>query len=108
MKAEKIVRVSRPSRDRATKTDFKRIDALTDAEIEEAIKSDPDAAPIADDEWFRKAKIVMPERTVTVSLRLEREVLEWFERQGRGYQSRMRAVLRAYMKSQAKRSERSR
>ena len=104
MKAEKIVRVSRPSRYRTGKTDFKRIDALTEEEIAEAVKSDPDAAPIADDEWFRTAKIVMPERKVPVSLRLEREVLEWFKRQGRGYQSRIQAVLRAYMKSQAKRS----
>ena len=104
MKEKNIVRRSRPSRFRTGGTDFKRIDALTDAEIDEAIRSDPDAAPSLDDEWFRKAKIVMPERRVPVSLRLEREVLEWFKRQGRGYQSRIQAVLRAYMKSQAKRS----
>jgi uncharacterized protein (DUF4415 family) len=108
MKAEKIVRRSRPSRYRPTKTDFKRIDSLTEADIDAATKSDPDAAPIADDEWFRTARIEMPERKVPVSLRLEREVLEWFRPQGRGYQSRIQAVLRAYMKSQAKGSERSR
>ena len=31
-----------------------------------------------------------------VSLRIERDVLEWFKAQGSGYQTRMNAVLRAY------------
>ena len=32
-----------------------------------------------------------------VSLRLDRDVLEWFRRPGGGYQTRINAVLRAYM-----------
>jgi len=32
----------------------------------------------------------------SISLRLDADVLEWFKAQGRGYQTRMNAVLRAF------------
>jgi uncharacterized protein (DUF4415 family) len=32
----------------------------------------------------------------SISLRVDRDVLEWFRAQGRGYQSRMNAVLKAF------------
>ncbi len=101
MKERRIVRRSRPSPHAVGKTDFKRLARSTDRDIEEAIKTDPDTAPLLDEEWFRKAKIVWPERRVPVSLRIDREVLDWFKKQGRGYQSRMRAVLRAYFEAHA-------
>jgi uncharacterized protein (DUF4415 family) len=78
-------------------TDWKRIDALTDSDIRKAVKADPDAAPILDAAWFRRAKVLMPEPKKAVSIRLERDVMEWFQRQGTGYQTRINAVLRAYV-----------
>ena len=42
----------------------------------------------------------MPEPKQAVSLRLDREVMEWFKKQGRGYQTRINAELRAYVNSQ--------
>lgn len=62
--------------------------------------SDPDAAPIVDAKWFQRARIVLPETKQSISLRLDRDLLEWFKAKGRGYQTRMNAVLRAYMRSQ--------
>jgi uncharacterized protein (DUF4415 family) len=97
MNSERIERVSLSDLPIPGKTDWKRLAALTDREIEEAIASDPDAAPLLDEEWFRTAKLVMPERKVPVSMRIDREVLDWFKRPGRGYLSRMHAVLRAYV-----------
>jgi uncharacterized protein (DUF4415 family) len=35
-----------------------------------------------------------------VTLRLDRDVLDWFRRQGRGYQTRINAVLRAFVEAQ--------
>lgn len=35
-----------------------------------------------------------------ISIRLDGEVLDYFRAQGRGYQSRINAVLRAYVRSQ--------
>lgn len=37
------------------------------------------------------------QRKILLSLRIDEDVLTWFRAQGRGYQSRMNALLRAYM-----------
>ena len=83
------------------KTDWKRVDALTEPRIDEAAASDPDALP-TDAAFWRDAKLVIPERKVPVSLRLDRDVVDWFKSQGRGYQSRINAVLRSYMNARKK------
>ncbi len=75
---------------------------MSDQEIENAAKADPDAAPILDKKWFRTAKLVLPERKVPISLRMDREVVEWFKAHGRRYQSRMNAVLKAYVQAHRK------
>ncbi|MDE2008163.1 MAG: BrnA antitoxin family protein [Rhodospirillales bacterium] len=80
----------------AGRTDWARLEQLTDAEIDAAIAADPDAAPIADEAWFRDAEVILPESKQAISLRLDPEVLAWFRAQGPGYQSRMNAVLRHY------------
>jgi uncharacterized protein (DUF4415 family) len=81
---------------RRGRTDWARVDALTDEEIEAAVAADPDAAPNLDTEWFRGATLVIPGRKKAVSLRIDSDVLEWYKAQGGRYQSRMNAVLRAY------------
>jgi hypothetical protein len=42
---------------------------MSDREIQNAAKSGPDAAPILDREWFRRAKLVLPERKVLIATR---------------------------------------
>lgn len=83
--------------ERRGETDTARLEALTDDDIERAVAEDPDAAPLLDKEWFETAERIMPPAKTPVSLRLDRDVLEWFKAQGKGYQSRINAVLRAYM-----------
>jgi uncharacterized protein (DUF4415 family) len=75
---------------------------VTDAEIRANIADDPDAAPELDAAWFAKAKLVMPEKKALTSLRLDPDVLIWFRSHGKGYQTRINAVLRAYMKAHAR------
>ena len=82
------------------KSDWGRIKAQTDDDIRRAILTDPDAAPEVDAAWFKSARVVMPETKQAFSLRLDREVVEWFKRQGKGYETRVNAVLRAYVNSQ--------
>lgn len=101
MSAKRIVKSSAISRRRG-KTDWKAVDALSDRAIERAINSDPDAAPMLDKQWFKHATIVMPERKVPISLRIDREVVEWFKAHGNRYQSRMNAVLKAYVQAHQK------
>jgi uncharacterized protein (DUF4415 family) len=71
---------------------------MSESEIMRAAKSDPDAQP-TDLEFWKDARLVMPEGKKPVTLRLDRDVLEWFKAQGRRYQSRMNAVLRSYMEA---------
>jgi len=98
MNAKNIVTRTQDNRRRG-KTDWARVDALSDRTIERAIRSDPDAAPILDRKWFAKATLEMPERKVPISLRIDREVVDWFKAHGKRYQSRMNAVLKAYMQA---------
>jgi uncharacterized protein (DUF4415 family) len=81
---------------RPGRTDWERVDRLTDAEIEAAVAADPDAPPLVDRAWFEGATLVLPEPKQAISLRVDPEVLGWFRDQGPGYQSRMNAVLRQY------------
>jgi hypothetical protein len=46
---------------RRDRTDWERIDRLSDAEIEAGVAADPDAPPIADKAWFKDATLVSPE-----------------------------------------------
>ncbi len=44
--------------------------------------------------------MVLPAKKNLVSIRLDEDVLAWFKAQGKGYQSRINAVLRAYKEAQ--------
>jgi uncharacterized protein (DUF4415 family) len=79
-----------------SRTDWARVDALSDAEIARATQDDPAWRGVPAD-WFLDAKPVEPKRLVSV--RLDADVLAFFRESGRGYQTRMNAVLRAYMQA---------
>jgi uncharacterized protein (DUF4415 family) len=81
------------------RTNWERLDALTDEDIERAIAEDPDSAPPLDADWFRHAELVIPAAKVATSIRVDGDVMDWFRTQGRGWQTRMNAVLRAYAKA---------
>jgi uncharacterized protein (DUF4415 family) len=46
----------------------------------------------------RRGLSVAPKKTL-LSLRIDSDVIEWFRSQGAGYQSRINALLRAYMEA---------
>ncbi len=77
-------------------TDWKRLESMTDDEI------DFSDIPELDEEFFRNAEIRLPRKKHHVSMRLDAEVLDWFKRQGQGYQTRINAVLRAYVRARKK------
>jgi uncharacterized protein (DUF4415 family) len=79
------------------KTDFDRLAVLTDAKIKAAVASDSDAAPIADKDWFASARVVNRPAKTPISIKLDNDVLQFFRSMGAGYQTRINAVLRAYM-----------
>ncbi len=77
---------------------------MTDAQIHAAVMQDPEINP-TDEAFWAKAKVVMPRPKRTVTMRLDADLLEWF-RCNRGYQTRINAILRAYMNAQVGRSRR--
>lgn len=81
---------------RKGKTDWERVKALSEEDIEQAALSDADAQPSTAAFW-KDATLYMPGPKQSITLRLDRDMLEWYKQQGRGYQTRMNAVLRAYM-----------
>jgi len=78
-----------------TVTDWTRLRRRNDAETRKGIESDPDAHS-TDEQFWKNAKVVWPGRKAVVTMRLDRDLLEWFRLQ-HGYQTRINAILRAYM-----------
>jgi uncharacterized protein (DUF4415 family) len=76
---------------------------MSDAEAARRARADPDAGVIPPDFWD-KAKVFMPETKQQITLRLDADVIRWFRRTGKGYQSRMGAVLRSYVETKKKRA----
>jgi uncharacterized protein (DUF4415 family) len=76
-----------------SRTDWKRVDALRDSEI------DFSDIPELGRDFFTHA-IRWPGKKQQITLRLDPDVLGFFRRQGRGYQTAINAVLRHYVRSQ--------
>lgn len=87
--------MKRPITKTASETDFSRLARLKDSEI------DYSDIPELDEAFFRNAKVVLQEPKAAVSIRLDKDVLTWFKRQGSGYQTKINAVLKTYVKAQA-------
>lgn len=56
-----------------------------------------DDSPATTKKFWKDAKVLMPEHKIHLSVRLDEGVVEYFKREGRGYQSRINAVLKAYV-----------
>src|ERR1700730_13702505 len=95
---------SRASDRRHSRTDWDYLDRVTDAEMAASIADDPDWQEFKDIDWS-KAVLVIPPKKKAISIRVDEDVLDYFKKQGAGYQRRMNAVLRSYM--QQKRRKRA-
>ncbi len=100
MKNERIVRVSL-DKAKGGRTDWARVDATTEAELRQMDRDDPDLQGFENVDWS-KATLVLPETKAAISIRLDADVLAFFKADGPGYQSRINAVLRSYMKATKK------
>lgn len=83
------------------RTDWARVDAMTDEEIERTMRDDPDWAEFIDIDWSN-AEWVIPVTKKSISIRLDEDVIDFFKASGKGYQTRINAVLRHYMKEQGR------
>jgi len=70
---------------------------MTEENLEATIASNPDRKDVPKDGHF-KATPIYPDPKKRPSLRLDSNIIAWFRAPGPGYQTRMNAVLRAYMR----------
>ena len=80
------------------KTDWERVKNMTDDEIEQNARDDPDTLLLEDCD-LSTLRVEMPKGKKQITLRIDQEVIEWFRAFGKGYQTRINAVLKAYMEA---------
>lgn len=78
-------------------TDWERLAAMDDEDID--LSDIPELTP----EMFAKAVVKRglkdKETKAQLTIRVDQDVLKWFKSQGRGYQTRINSLLRAYMEA---------
>ena len=79
-----------------SRTNWPKVKTQTDPDI------DTSDIPELDAEFFKSAELRMPAGKTSITVRLDSDVLEWFRNQGKGYQTRINAVLRTYMEAHHK------
>lgn len=72
---------------------LREIESITDADI------DYSDIPEADESFWRRAELQMPRSKKGIYVRLDADVIDWLKSRGKGYQTRMNAMLRALMES---------
>ncbi len=77
-----------------SQTDFAHLDKMKDEDID--LSDAPEITP----EMFAKAIVrrgLKPRTKTQLTLRVDSDVLEWYKKQGPGYQTKINMLLRAYM-----------
>jgi len=74
-------------------SDLKKLQQMTDDDI------DYSDIPPLDNAFFDKATVILPKPKKRITLRVDADVLEYFKSSGKGYQTRMNAVLKMYAKN---------
>ena len=78
---------------RESRTDWRKLAALPDDQV------DTSEIPELDEDFFREARLRLPKGKQLVSIRVDTDILDWFKQQGKGYQTRINAILRAYVRA---------
>ncbi len=100
MKEKNITRVSlKDLHKMKSLTDWEALRAMTDEDIERAAASDPDAPMTTEADWAN-ARIVWPEGKEPISIRIDRDIVQWFGNLGIDYRAKINAVLREFVQAQ--------
>lgn len=78
-----------------SRTNWARQEAMTYDEIEALVAADPDEAGMVYD--WASAKTEMPRPKADLHMRIDQDILDYFRKSGKGYQTRINAVLRSYV-----------
>ena len=79
------------------RTNWRKANAVTGKKLEASIRADVDEVR-GEPDWTH-AIMGIPAPKDHINIRVDHDVLEWFRASGRGYQTRMNNVLRAFVQS---------
>jgi uncharacterized protein (DUF4415 family) len=79
------------------RTNWRKAKAMTGKRLEASIRADVDEVE-AEPDWMKAIKGI-PAPKDHINIRIDHDVLEWFKASGRGYQTLMNNVLRAFVQS---------
>lgn len=79
------------------RTNWAEVNAATGARLEASIRADADDIQ-SEPDWTLSVMGV-PAAKDHINIRIDHDVLEWFKKNGRGYQTLMNNVLRAFVQT---------
>ena len=79
------------------RTDWNKIKTTSARALKASIKADVD--DVTDELDWTQAIVGIPAPKDQISIRIDHDVLEWFKANGKGYQTLMNNVLRAFVQS---------
>lgn len=81
-----------------SKTNWKKLsqDQASDAAINYSDN------PETTEDFWKDAQLFIPTHKVHISLRLDDDIVEFFKKQGPGYQTKINAALKAYMRAHSR------
>ena len=83
------------------RTNWDKIDAVTGAQLEASICADVDDVR-GEPDWTQ-AIVGIPAPKDHINIRIDHDVLQWFRSNGKGYQTLMNNVLRAFVQTRQQR-----
>jgi uncharacterized protein (DUF4415 family) len=80
-------------------TDWERVDAMTEEDIQRAAASDPDAPMTTAADW-KNARMLWPDGKERFLIAIDRDIVQWFGDRGLDYEAKINAVLGEYIETQ--------
>ena len=77
-----------------SRTYWTRVDAMSQGEVERLADDEEGAL---EEGWEHGVVLGLPAPKADIHIRLDADVVDWFKAQGKGYQTRINAVLRAFV-----------
>ncbi|MEQ1528422.1 MAG: BrnA antitoxin family protein [Methylococcales bacterium] len=85
----------------ADKTNWQQVQSMSQSDVERLANEEDGGRS---EGWEDTVMLGLPPTKKNIHIRLDNDVLDWFKAHGIGYQTRINAVLRAYVTSQAKKA----
>jgi uncharacterized protein (DUF4415 family) len=86
------------------RTNWEKVDKVAGARLETSIRGDVD--DIHSEPDWTQAIVGIPARKDHINIRVDHDVLQWFRSNGKGYQTLMNNVLRAFVQTRQQRNTR--